>query len=236
MLIVCPSCASEYTVDPAKLGADGRTVRCAICRDTWFVRSTAQAGLGPEPAQVNPPDEPGVGRVPLQSAAMPDAAAAPSPSRGRSRTARRAGFLGLAIVGLVVGLATLTVGSGSGLLNRIERVLEQAARRHEARPAFGALRSDLIDRDGRTILVVQGEIANWTRQEIALADLEILVRNGDEHVLTTFTEPPPRPTLGPGEAVPFRAEFVSPPPDARQVRVQFAKGHGVAAASRPPPL
>ena len=36
MLIVCPSCASEYTIDPEKLGADGRTVRCALCRDTWF--------------------------------------------------------------------------------------------------------------------------------------------------------------------------------------------------------
>jgi predicted Zn finger-like uncharacterized protein len=232
MLIVCPSCASEYTVDPAKLGADGRTVRCAICRDTWFVRSSPEAGLEPEPAQADLPDEPGVGPIPLQSAAAPEAAAASSRSRGRTRPARLAGLLTLA----VVGLATLTIGSGSGFLDRIEQVLAKAAPRREVRPAFGALSSDLIDRDGTMILVVRGEIANPTRQEIALADLEILVRNGDEHVLTTFTEPPPRPTLGPGEAVSFRAELVSPPPDARQVRVQFAKGHGVAAASRPPPL
>src|SRR5688572_1718916 len=43
MLIVCPSCASEYTIDPAKLGADGRTLRCAICRDTWFVTPEGQS-------------------------------------------------------------------------------------------------------------------------------------------------------------------------------------------------
>jgi predicted Zn finger-like uncharacterized protein len=37
MLIVCPSCASEYIIDPAQIGADGRTVRCAACRGTFFV-------------------------------------------------------------------------------------------------------------------------------------------------------------------------------------------------------
>src|SRR5918997_4595775 len=37
MLIVCPSCASEYMIDPGRLGAEGRTVRCANCKSTWFV-------------------------------------------------------------------------------------------------------------------------------------------------------------------------------------------------------
>jgi predicted Zn finger-like uncharacterized protein len=37
MLIVCPSCATSYMIEPASLGAAGRTVRCARCRKTWFV-------------------------------------------------------------------------------------------------------------------------------------------------------------------------------------------------------
>jgi predicted Zn finger-like uncharacterized protein len=36
MLIVCPSCATSYMIDPAALGAAGRTVRCARCKATWF--------------------------------------------------------------------------------------------------------------------------------------------------------------------------------------------------------
>jgi predicted Zn finger-like uncharacterized protein len=32
MLIVCPSCASRYELDAAKLGAAGRKVRCASCQ------------------------------------------------------------------------------------------------------------------------------------------------------------------------------------------------------------
>src|SRR3954454_18926604 len=59
MLIVCPSCASEYTIDPAKLGADGRTLRCAICRDTWFVASDGQpAQPPPESAEAQPRNAP----------------------------------------------------------------------------------------------------------------------------------------------------------------------------------
>jgi predicted Zn finger-like uncharacterized protein len=36
MLIVCPNCATSYTIDPATLGPAGRTVRCARCKSTWF--------------------------------------------------------------------------------------------------------------------------------------------------------------------------------------------------------
>jgi predicted Zn finger-like uncharacterized protein len=36
MLIVCPSCATSYQIDPASVGAGGRMVRCARCRATWF--------------------------------------------------------------------------------------------------------------------------------------------------------------------------------------------------------
>ena len=34
-MIVCPSCATSYMVDPASLGPSGRTVRCARCKSTW---------------------------------------------------------------------------------------------------------------------------------------------------------------------------------------------------------
>jgi predicted Zn finger-like uncharacterized protein len=35
-MIVCPSCATSYMVNPASLGPSGRTVRCARCKSTWF--------------------------------------------------------------------------------------------------------------------------------------------------------------------------------------------------------
>jgi predicted Zn finger-like uncharacterized protein len=36
MLIICPSCATSYMIEPTSVGPGGRTVRCARCRATWF--------------------------------------------------------------------------------------------------------------------------------------------------------------------------------------------------------
>lgn len=35
MLLVCPSCATSYDVDPARLGTKGRQVRCVRCQTVW---------------------------------------------------------------------------------------------------------------------------------------------------------------------------------------------------------
>ncbi|MGJ3263160.1 MAG: zinc-ribbon domain-containing protein [Salinarimonas sp.] len=44
MLITCPSCASEYVIDPAHLRPSGRTVRCASCKTTFFAEAEPETG------------------------------------------------------------------------------------------------------------------------------------------------------------------------------------------------
>src|SRR5262245_49592459 len=51
MQIVCPNCATRYDVQPAAIGADGRSVRCARCRTVWH------ATPEPEPAVVAAADD-----------------------------------------------------------------------------------------------------------------------------------------------------------------------------------
>ena len=36
MIIQCPACATRYVVPESSVGVDGRTVRCAKCRQSWF--------------------------------------------------------------------------------------------------------------------------------------------------------------------------------------------------------
>src|SRR5246127_3981872 len=38
MHIVCPHCTTSYAINPATLGASGRTVRCSRCKETWLAR------------------------------------------------------------------------------------------------------------------------------------------------------------------------------------------------------
>lgn len=43
MLIVCPNCAASYNVAGAKLGPNGRSVRCVRCQTVWFASAAAEA-------------------------------------------------------------------------------------------------------------------------------------------------------------------------------------------------
>ncbi|MDB5576689.1 MAG: thioredoxin [Bradyrhizobium sp.] len=38
MPIICPHCSTSYAVNPATLGAAGRTVRCSRCKEVWLAR------------------------------------------------------------------------------------------------------------------------------------------------------------------------------------------------------
>jgi predicted Zn finger-like uncharacterized protein len=57
MLLVCPSCRTRYVVPDTAIGIDGRTVRCANCKHSWF-QSGAVAATEPAPLIVAPPVAP----------------------------------------------------------------------------------------------------------------------------------------------------------------------------------
>lgn len=75
MIIACPACATRYVVPDSAVGVDGRTVRCAKCRHSWF-QEGPQIELPPTPAPevVAPP--------PPQTPAAPVAAPEPPEPEG----------------------------------------------------------------------------------------------------------------------------------------------------------
>ena len=100
MLIVCPSCASSYSLTAEQLGA-GRKLRCATCRHQWL--ATPEDALpepGDEPVQVAIPDfekipeiaaEVRSHREDIEAATAPSVAPEPPPAKpGKAPKARRA--------------------------------------------------------------------------------------------------------------------------------------------------
>ncbi len=69
MIIACPACTTRYAVPDTAIGVEGRTVRCAKCRHSWF-----QDG----PVLVPPPAPPA--SVPEPVAAAPTPAPEPEPA------------------------------------------------------------------------------------------------------------------------------------------------------------
>ena len=70
MIIQCPACATRYVVPDSAVGVDGRTVRCAKCKHSWFQDgpeiavpdasrvSQPTASPPPQPAPAAPPQAP----------------------------------------------------------------------------------------------------------------------------------------------------------------------------------
>jgi predicted Zn finger-like uncharacterized protein len=52
MIIACPACATRYVVPDSAIGVEGRTVRCAKCRHSWFQEGPE---ITPPPTAPQPP-------------------------------------------------------------------------------------------------------------------------------------------------------------------------------------
>jgi predicted Zn finger-like uncharacterized protein len=65
MIIACPACGTRYAVPDAAIGSEGRTVRCAKCKHSWFQDPPVLDLVSPAPAHAPAPP-------PSQSKAVPE--------------------------------------------------------------------------------------------------------------------------------------------------------------------
>jgi predicted Zn finger-like uncharacterized protein len=86
--------------------------------------------------------------------------------------------------------------------------------------------------EGVPVLLVQGTIANVSRQALEVPRMRFAVRGRAGNEVYVWTALPGRPILAPGEAQPFQSRLASPPAEAREVVVRFFNRRDAAGVTR----
>ena len=237
MLIVCPSCASEYTIDAGHVRPEGRTVRCAACRTTW----RAMPGEAEAPLEA-PAEAPALEAFPAEPAASPGRTARKAAKHEAAKRGRGLSLPRRIPLPAAAALALLALGSGA-LAGReaVVRRLPQAAGLYAAVGLPVNLRgvalADVVayQNPGEAgVLVVEGDVTNPTRYPVRLPDILVEVRDGHDQPVYHWTSEPPRESLDPAERARFRARLAAPPAEGRKVLVRFADAAAPAAPETPP--
>ena len=76
MIIACPACSTRYVVPDSAIGVDGRTVRCAKCKHSWFQEGSSAEAVAESDAVGAPTPAPAA--TPRQAAPHRDETPSPA--------------------------------------------------------------------------------------------------------------------------------------------------------------
>lgn len=236
MILECPECRTRYLVPDSAIGAEGRTVRCASCRHSWFQEPAAVLPPAPialsttippppadafaDPAPLVPPPPIYADPIGEEPAADYDAFAHRPPFRARRNPARRwtliailAGVTMLVVAGAIMWLGTPGLFARAGIpIGNSEsplRLKDQPIERRELQ-------------NGSELFAVSGQVINPSADRQRVPDILAELRDAQGRVVFSWTITPPQRTLAPGASIDFNSAKLDVPANSKRLELSFA--------------
>lgn len=247
MIITCPACATRYAVPDSAIGIEGRTVRCAKCRHSWFQDGPVleMADLPPPPPAQEPVAPPPAAPVPVAQApveqppvappvappqfrpreadtrfeAAPSSFAHEPPFRPRRNPAKM--WTALAVGFALVTTASMAAVAKFGLPDWLP--LPQASNSQpDLKLEFPASRQERRPlANGNDFFNISGTITNVGQSRRSVPALMIVLRDSRQRAVFTVEADPPKPVLAPGETIAINTAIVDAPKAAVAATVQW---------------
>ncbi|MGC6400057.1 MJ0042-type zinc finger domain-containing protein [Sphingomonas sp. FW199] len=235
MIIECTECQTRYLVPDAAIGAEGRTVRCAKCRHSWFQPPTMTQpapAAAPQPAIAAPAAQP---VMPAATAVAAAAAAVAAPSRaagpGIDAFAHRAPFRprrnpAKRWTAMAVGAGALMLLATIGILFvDTPGIARQMGLDFVSAETPLGLVSDPVDRralsGGSELFAVSGRVTNPTGSVQRVPDIRADLRDGQGRLVYSWTIAPPQRSIEPNGEVRFNTVKLNLPANGKRVELSF---------------